>query len=55
MTLTGVTVKVLRGHRDGAVGEGLPVQTVGGVYVVDEVQPPGGRVMSAAAWARGRR
>ena len=55
MTLKGVAVKVLRGHRDGAVGEGLPVQTVSGVYVVDEVQPPGGRVMSAAAWARGRR
>ncbi len=55
MTLKGVDVKVLGGHRDGAVDEGLPVQTVSGVYVVDEVQPPGGRVMSAAAWARGRR
>src|SRR5438046_6145246 len=55
MSLKGVDVKVLRGHRDGAIGEGLPVQTVSGVYVVDEVQPPGGRVMSAAAWARGRR
>ncbi len=55
MTLKGVDVKVLGGHRDGAVGEGLPVKTVSGVYVVDEVQPPGGRVMSAAAWARGRR
>jgi len=55
MSLKGVDVKVLRGHRDGGVGEGLPVQTVRGVYVVDEVQPPGGRVMSAAAWARGRR
>jgi methionyl-tRNA formyltransferase len=55
MTLKGVEVKVFRGHRDGSVGEGLPIQTVSGVYVVDEVQPPGGRVMSAAAWARGRR
>jgi len=55
MSLEGVDVKVLRGHRDGGVGEGLQVQTVRGVYVVDEVQPPGGRVMSAAAWARGRR
>ena len=55
MTLKGVEVKVFRGHRDGGVGEGLPVQTKSGVYVVDEVQPPGGRLMSAAAWARGRR
>jgi len=55
MTLKGVDVKVLQGHRDGAVVEGLPIQTVDGIYVVDEVQPPGGRVMSAAAWARGRR
>jgi methionyl-tRNA formyltransferase len=54
MTLKGVEVKVLRGHRDGGVGEGLPIQTMSGVYVVDEVQPPGGRPMSAAAWARGR-
>ena len=55
MTLKGVDVKVLLGHRDSAIGEGVPVQTLSGVYVVDEVQPPGGRVMSAAAWARGRR
>jgi methionyl-tRNA formyltransferase len=55
MTLKGVEVKVFRGHRGGAAVEGLPVQTVSGIYVVDEVQPPGGRVMSAAAWARGRR
>jgi methionyl-tRNA formyltransferase len=55
MTLKGAEVKVLRGHRDGDVGEGVPVQTVNGEYVVDEVQPPGGRMMSAAAWARGRR
>jgi methionyl-tRNA formyltransferase len=55
MTLKGVEVKVLRGHRDGDAGDGLPVQTPSGVYVIDEVQPPGGRPMSAAAWARGRR
>jgi methionyl-tRNA formyltransferase len=55
MTLKGTEVKVFRGHRDGGVGEGLPIQTMSGVYVVDEVQPPGGRLMSAAAWARGRR
>jgi methionyl-tRNA formyltransferase len=55
MTLNGVELKVFRGHPDGAAGEGLPVQTKNGVYVVDEVQPAGGRRMSAAAWARGRR
>jgi methionyl-tRNA formyltransferase len=55
ITLKGSEVKVVQGHRDGTVGEGLPVDTVRGVYVVDEVQPPGGRVMSAAAWGRGRR
>jgi methionyl-tRNA formyltransferase len=55
MTLNGVELKVFRGHPDGAAGEGLPVQTTNGVYVVDEVQPAGGRRMSAAAWARGRR
>lgn len=55
MTLNSIEVKVSRGHRDGDVGEGLPVQTVSGVYVVDEVQPPGGRQMSAVAWMRGRR
>jgi methionyl-tRNA formyltransferase len=55
MTLKGVEVKVVRGHRDGDIGDGLPVQTASGVYVVQEVQPPGGRLMSAAAWARGRR
>jgi methionyl-tRNA formyltransferase len=55
MTLKGVEVKVLRGHRDADVGEGLPVNTVSGAYIVDEVQPPGGRPMTAAAWSRGRR
>jgi methionyl-tRNA formyltransferase len=55
ITLDGVELKVFRGHPDGAVGEGVPVQTADGVYVVDEVQPASGRRMSAAAWMRGRR
>ena len=55
ITLSGVEVKVIRGHLDGAVGDGIAVPTVDGTYVVDEVQPPGGRRMTAAAWARGRR
>jgi methionyl-tRNA formyltransferase len=55
LKLKGVDVKVLRGHADGTTGDGVPVATVDGTYVVDEVQPPGGRAMSAAAWARGRR
>ena len=55
ITLNGVEVKVLGGHVGGDVGEGIPVVTKQGVYVVDEVQPPGRRPMSAAAWLRGRR
>jgi methionyl-tRNA formyltransferase len=55
IALNGVEVKVIRGHVDGTVGEGIQVPTIDGVYVVDEVQPPGRRRMSAAAWARGRR
>jgi methionyl-tRNA formyltransferase len=55
ITLHGVEVKVIRGHVAGATGDGIPVPTDDGTYVVDEVQPPGGRRMSAAAWARGRR
>ena len=55
ITLHGTELKVFRGHRDGDEGEGVPVQTTDGVYVIDEVQPAGGRRMSAAAWARGRR
>jgi methionyl-tRNA formyltransferase len=55
ITLNGAEVKVIRGHPDGATGDGIPVSTVDGTYVVDEVQPPGGRRMTAAAWARGRR
>jgi methionyl-tRNA formyltransferase len=55
ITLHGVQVKVIRGHLDGAAGDGIPVPTAEGTYVVDEVQSPGGRRMTAAAWARGRR
>ena len=55
ITLNGAEVKVIRGHLDGAVGDGIQVTTAEGSYVVDEVQPPGGRRMTAAAWARGRR
>lgn len=55
ITLNGVGVKVIRGHLDGAGGDGIAVSTADGTYVVDEVQPPGGRRMTAAAWARGRR
>ena len=55
ITLNGVEVKVIRGHADSAAGDGIPVSTAEGTYVVDEVQPAGGRRMTAAAWARGRR
>ena len=55
ITLNGAEVKVIRGHLDAAAGDGIPVPTADGIYVVDEVQPPGGRRMTAAAWARGRR
>ena len=55
ITLMGVDVKVLRGHIDGETRDGIAVPTADGVYVVDEVQPPGGRRMPVAAWVRGRR
>jgi methionyl-tRNA formyltransferase len=55
ITLKGVELKVLKGHPGGEVGDAIPVETRDGVYFVDEVQPAGGRRMSAAAWARGRR
>ena len=55
ITLKGAELKVFRGHPDGDSGEGVAVPTRSGVYVVDEVQPAGGRRMPAAAWARGRR
>ena len=54
ITLNGAEVKVLRGHLGGDAGEGILLSTNDGSYVVDEVQPAGGRRMSAAAWARGR-
>ena len=56
IALMGAELKVLSGHLDGGRADGIPVQARdGAVYFVDEVQPPGGRRMSAAAWARGRR
>ncbi len=55
ITLMGVDVKVLRGRIDGDTADGIAMATADGVYVVEEVQPPGGRRMPAAAWARGRR
>lgn len=56
ITVMGASVKVIAGHlAKGGAGEGLAVETVDGAYVIDEVQPAGGRAMSAAAWARGRR
>jgi methionyl-tRNA formyltransferase len=55
ITLNGTEVKVIRGHLDGVAGDGIEVPTTDGQYVVDEVQPAGGRRMPAAAWARGRR
>ena len=56
LTLPAGEVKVLSGHLDaGGVTDGIVVPTADGSYVVDEVQPAGGRPMSAAAWLRGRR
>jgi methionyl-tRNA formyltransferase len=55
ITLHGAEVKVIRGHVGGATEDSIPVPTADGIYVVDEIQPPGGRRMTAAAWARGRR
>jgi methionyl-tRNA formyltransferase len=55
ITLQGAEVKVISGHLNGAAEDGIPVDTKDGVYVVDEVQPPGRWRMPAAAWARGRR
>ena len=48
-------VKVLSGHPVGDADRGLKIETRDGVYVVEEVQPPGGRRMPAEAWLRGRR
>lgn len=55
MPIKGTDVKVLRGHLDGGLSGGHRVETRDGVYVVDELQPPGGKRMSADAWLRGRR
>jgi methionyl-tRNA formyltransferase len=55
LALNGVELKVFRGHPAGDGSEGVRVPTIRGVYVVDEVQAPGGRRMPAAAWGRGRR
>jgi methionyl-tRNA formyltransferase len=55
ITLRGREVKVLRGHLDGDQVQGIPVSTKDGMYVIDEVQPAGGRPMAAAAWERGLR
>jgi len=56
LTLPAGDIKVLKGNLAADDDrDGLPVVTSEGVYVLDQVQPPGGRAMSAAAWARGRR
>jgi methionyl-tRNA formyltransferase len=55
MELQGESVKVLAGHPDGKVDGGIAVPTPDGVYVVDRVQPPGKKAMSAAEWLRGKR
>ena len=55
MRLHDVQLKVLAGHLDGDARDGIAVHTQEGIYVVDEVQPSGGRRMSAAAWLRGKR
>lgn len=55
MRIEDEDVKILRGHLDGSSPHGHPVETREGMYFVDELQPPGGRRMSANAWLRGRR
>ena len=56
LTLPAGEVKVLSGHvAAGDASDGIIVPTTEGRYVVDRVQPAGGRPMSAAAWLRGRR
>ena len=55
MMIDGVSLKVLRGHPDGETDDGVAVFTADGRYVIEEVQPPSGRHMSAGAWRRGRR
>lgn len=50
-------VKVLAGHpaADGTSRSDPLIETPAGAYVIEELQVPGGRPMSAAAWLRGRR
>jgi methionyl-tRNA formyltransferase len=55
ISLNGAQVKVIRGHPGEQTRGGILLSTRDGSYVVDEVQPAGGRRMGAAAWARGRR
>jgi methionyl-tRNA formyltransferase len=55
ITLGRAEVKVLHGHMGRDSGDGIAVPTSDGTYTVDEVQPPGRRPMTAAAWMRGRR
>jgi methionyl-tRNA formyltransferase len=56
LSLPAGELKVLSGHlATGDDGDGLPVVTSDGVYVLDQVQPAGGRPMAATAWARGHR
>jgi methionyl-tRNA formyltransferase len=55
MRINGSDVKIFSGRTNGADGEGVPVETARGTYLVEQVQPPGGRRMSAAAWIRGKR
>jgi methionyl-tRNA formyltransferase len=66
-SLGGVELRVLSGHPVGGDADSAPgtvvriagpsvlVATSGGLFQVDEVQPPGRRPMSAAAFLRGRR
>ena len=55
INLRGREVKVLRGHIDGDQAHGISLATKDASYVIDEVQPPGGRPMAAEAWERGLR
>lgn len=48
-------IKLLKGHvANGQGTSGMPIVTKDGTYIVEEVQQPGGRRMSAEAWMRGR-
>jgi methionyl-tRNA formyltransferase len=55
VNLRGREVKVLRGHIDGDQAHGISFATRDANYVIDEIQPPGGRPMAAEAWERGLR